>query len=489
MAHSLIRLLGGSTAEHLALQELRAMTRDGVDVRLVADILAKAHTVMRQLGLDPADTTAQEVYNALVNAVRSEQWIALLDETDYVLVDIDGEIISFNAFDVIENFHHELPLQQRHTSAAKRGLGYEITRRYKEHPSTVDTNVARTAGRAKWPTEQPPFCRVEFGKPSVLVIGDIASETLLTLDKQYATASGSKNERKLAIDLGAEVSCENSETQDATGGAANAAVAFARLGIQPSLMSWLGSDTVGKQSRAYLRSHGVDMSGVVTEKQRRTNHHYVLRHGVERTILANYEQFYYAWQEPACRPDWVYVSSISDDSWLVHEGLIAYLAKNESVKLAFQVGPAHLGWGVKRLKPLYERAEVLVLNVDEAMVLTGKETRGLSTLAKELHKLGPKQVVLTDGPRGAFVYDGEHEWRVPAYPDPQSPVDRTGAGDAFAATLVAELAKGSELKDALLRAPINSMSVLQYVGAQAGLLYQKDIDEYLGNAPEEYNLS
>jgi ribokinase len=75
---------------------------------------------------------------------------------------------------------------------------------------------------------------------------------------------------------------------------------------------------------------------------------------------------------------------------------------------------------------------------------------------------------------------------MPLYPDPAPPVDRTGAGDAFASTFVAALAKGLSLEDALRWGPVNSMSVVQKVGAQAGLLTEKELHSYLQHAPEHY---
>ena len=75
MAHKLITLLGGGSADSLAIRELQLLARDGVDVRLIADILSKAHLVMRRLGLDPNDTTAEEVYYALISAVATGRFM------------------------------------------------------------------------------------------------------------------------------------------------------------------------------------------------------------------------------------------------------------------------------------------------------------------------------------------------------------------------------------------------------------------------------
>ncbi len=76
---------------------------------------------------------------------------------------------------------------------------------------------------------------------------------------------------------------------------------------------------------------------------------------------------------------------------------------------------------------------------------------------------------------------------MPLYPDPAPPKERTGAGDAFASTFVAAAAKGMQLEEALLWAPINSMNVVQKVGAQAGLLTEKELLHYLHTAPKNYH--
>ena len=94
--------------------------------------------------------------------------------------------------------------------------------------------------------------------------------------------------------------------------------------------------------------------------------------------------------------------------------------------------------------------------------------------------------MVTDGPNGAYASDGQNRFRMPLYPDPAPPVERTGAGDSFASTFVAALAHGNTIEGALQIAPINSMSVVQKVGAQAGLLTQAEIERYLKVAPEWY---
>ena len=104
-----------------------------------------------------------------------------------------------------------------------------------------------------------------------------------------------------------------------------------------------------------------------------------------------------------------------------------------------------------------------------------------------LRALGPKIVCITDGPQGAYMSAPEGNYFMPPYPDPKPPVNRTGAGDAFAATFVSYLARGFSSLEALRRAPINSAFVVQEIGAQKGLLTRERLEEYLTTAPKDFS--
>jgi sugar/nucleoside kinase (ribokinase family) len=69
------------------------------------------------------------------------------------------------------------------------------------------------------------------------------------------------------------------------------------------------------------------------------------------------------------------------------------------------------------------------------------------------------------------------------------PLERTGAGDAFFSTFVSYLVKGFDPSYAITRAPINSMNVVQHIGAQEGLLSAEAIEDYLKKASPEYKLT
>ena len=142
--------------------------------------------------------------------------------------------------------------------------------------------------------------------------------------------------------------------------------------------------------------------------------------------------------------------------------------------------------GKERLAALYSATDFFACNKEEAERVLGLGETDVKALLEKMHALGPKAVLITDGPNGGYSYDGVEMLKVPMYPDSKPPVDRTGAGDATTSTVVVSLALGLPLREALRWGPVNSMSVVQEIGAQKGLLARAAIEKHLADAPAEY---
>jgi len=273
----------------------------------------------------------------------------------------------------------------------------------------------------------------------------------------------------------------------AVGNSANAAVSAARLGLNAGLRAYVGNDRYGEECMERLTEEKVDTTYMVTETGKNTNYHYVLWYQSERTILVKHENFSYTVPKLRNIPKWIYLSSLADHTLPYHMELSKLLDEHPEIKLAFQPGTFQMSLGVEALKSLYERCEFFVCNKEEAGRILGtdnlEDPRGLLV---GISKLGPKIVVVTDGTKGAYAFDGSRFMYVPMYPDTRGPFERTGAGDAFASTVVAALSLGEPLEKALLWGPINSMSVVQQVGAQAGLLTREELLDFLNKAPSSY---
>lgn len=326
-----------------------------------------------------------------------------------------------------------------------------------------------------------------MNSPHILCVGDIISGAFITLSPDYAAVTtDDKGYKRLSFELGAKLPYEALDIVKAVECSPNAAVSMARLGLDVSLMAWLGDDQVGQEMTDYLTQQGVHTDSLAIEKGMKSNYHFYLRYGADRTKLQKFEDFSYQWQEPEQKPDWLYLGVLGEKTWPLHEALLSYLTVNPDVHLAFQPGMYHLIWGTQKLAPFYRRAHIVVLNREEAAKVTGRERGDVAGLIAGMHELGVKTIVITDGPDGAYASDGAQTLFMPIYPDPKEPYDRTGAGDAFASTLTAALAMGESLETALRWAPVNSMHVSQYLGAQQGLLTKAKLDELLQQAPANY---
>lgn len=323
----------------------------------------------------------------------------------------------------------------------------------------------------------------------VLCIGDVVIDAFIKLFDDRAQAYENETGKWLAMPFATKVPFDKAIVVEGVGNAANASVSFARLGLKSGLVSNVGGDGFGRDVIRAMHDKGVDSRFILVNPSKVTNYHYVLWYKEERTILIKHEEYDYHW--PRFReidiPKWVYFSSISKNALDTYHDFVAdWLEENPGVKLALQPGTFQLEAGAERLKRLYARTEVLVVNREEAVLITKGDYHDIYGLFDKLHVIGPKIVVITDGPKGAYASDGTQKFQMPLYPDPGPPVERTGAGDAFASTLVAALIKGNSLEGALQWAPINSMNVVQNVGAQEGLLSEKQLEELLRKAPPGY---
>ncbi len=321
----------------------------------------------------------------------------------------------------------------------------------------------------------------------VLAIGDTVIDDFIRLKDASAHCDINHEQCMLSLRFGDKVPFEFNVLVPGVGNSANAAVACARLGLQSALRVHVGDDDRGRVCIDALKAQGVDTSLVAVEAGKLTNYHYVLWYESERTILVKHESYAYSMPQLAVSPKWIYLSSLADKTEPYHHEIAAYLAAHPEVKLAFQPGTFQMKLGAAALKDVYERTEIFFCNKEEAQRILGITEHDIARLLDGIHALGPKVVVITDGREGSYAREESGRmWHAPMYPDPTPPKERTGAGDACASTTVAYLVKGMSLEKSLLRGQINSMNVVQEIGAQKGLLTADEIEAWYAKRPPEY---
>lgn len=324
----------------------------------------------------------------------------------------------------------------------------------------------------------------------ILSVGDVVTDAFIKLpDDQAQAVEDEKGGKWLAVPFGTKMPYDHVEVAKGVGNAANAAVAFARLGLNTGFVTNVGGDSEGRDIIEVLHKAGVKTSLIRVNHDKKSNYHYVLWYKEERTILIHHEDYDYEWPHLRASeiPRWIYFSSISKHAIPYHDEVADWLDAHPNVRMALQPGTYQMAAGTHRLARIYKHTDILVLNREEAVLVSGGDYDNLHDLFDKLHTLGPQVILITDGPDGAYASDGKQRLKMPPYPDPAPPVERTGAGDAFASTFVAAAAKGLGLKEALMWAPINSMNVVQKVGAQAGLLSERQLHHYLAKAPRDYH--
>lgn len=321
-----------------------------------------------------------------------------------------------------------------------------------------------------------------------VAIGDILIDAFIELNKDEADVSIDLDtgRKTLQMPFGGKLPYNDVTVIHAVGNSPNAAVAARRLGLETALVTNLGNDRNGKDCLSALRNEGVHTDFVKLHEGKVTNYHYVLRYGAERTILIKHEHYPYSLPDFPVAPRYFYFSSVGDHGLPYHHEIADYV-KNNGTKLVFQPGTFQIKVGVDAIRDVYENTEIFFCNKEEAQEILKSTEQHVPTLIRGLRELGPKIPVVTDGPNGAYTIDtSDQAWHMPMYPDPAPPVDRTGAGDSFSSTFTAAIALGKDPAEALSWGPINSMSVVQHIGAQAGLLSKEELIKYLDNRPVDY---
>ena len=321
-----------------------------------------------------------------------------------------------------------------------------------------------------------------------LAIGDLVIDAFIRLNDAHVHENIDYEGKELCVRFGDKVPFESVQVVNAVGNSPNASVAASRLGLNSALLAYIGDDQHGRDCIESLTKDAVNTQYVNIDKNHPTNYHYVLWYGSERTILVNHANFPYSLPKGMPAPKWIYLSSLAESSLEFHDEISKYLETHTETKLAFQPGTFQIILGYKKLKKLYELTEIFFCNKEEAQKILNTKENDIKKLLTLLRELGPKKVIITDGPNGAYADDGSEQLSIIMYPDIAPPLDRTGAGDAFSSTSTAAIVSGLRLKEALTWGPINSMNVVQYVGAQKGLLSKQQIEEYLKTAPENYKV-
>ncbi|MCH7850245.1 MAG: carbohydrate kinase family protein, partial [Nanoarchaeota archaeon] len=251
--------------------------------------------------------------------------------------------------------------------------------------------------------------------------------------------------------------------EDIGGGSINTSVAFSRLGFNVGCICKVGDDGDGKTILELLKKENVKFLGIVS-KGVKSGHSVILDYpGRDRAILkynGPCSDIYYR-TLPKFKTRWLYFSSLAGNACGAQETLARKMTKL-GVKLAFN--PSE--YLIKRIdiSKVLKMTDVLVLNKEEAIAIVRKYKRR-GDLIESLLSLGPKIVVITDGPRVVHATDGIKRYSIKPQKNIKI-VERTGSGDAFASGFISGLMANKTIDDSLKLGMKISKSVLSNFGAR-----------------------
>ena len=299
------------------------------------------------------------------------------------------------------------------------------------------------------------------------------------------------------------------------GGAVNAAVAMARLGLDVSAIVKLGQDARADAILSRLSDEGVSTRWVVRDKRAPTGASVMISsHEKDAAIFtfrgANTLLECADLKEDMFAADLVYISSLSNEAADCFPDIVR-LAKAQSAMVATNPGIRQLSTRSSSFQQTLGEIDILSVNRVEAdalvpllvgefgeggdplplepgeeaplgLVVRGLEAGGfrvsLKAFVKAVTSLGPRFVVITAGSAGAIVGTSEEIIHCPVR-EIDEIAGTAGGGDAFASTFAASVARGKSAETAVRLATLNAASVMTFADTQSGLLPEADLDATL----------
>ncbi len=333
----------------------------------------------------------------------------------------------------------------------------------------------------------------------IITIGGATTDTFVETDRAKVMHIDTPTTKHgyLCFDYGEKIEMDQL-AYDIGGGATNAAVNFSKLGFNTGIIAKIGGDLNSCAVLERLKERNVDHSMVIKSEREKTGFSVILTSFEgDRTVLmhrgANSKiKLKDIDKEKIKNTKWIYFASLSGDSNEILDE-IAEFAEENGINTAFNPGSAQIKRGLADLKKTFSTAEILIMNRSEASAVTGipnkpaerdyLNDRNLNEMITKLKNQGPGIVVITEGKKGVYAFDGKTKYYAP--PFPAKVISTLGAGDSFASTFVASMIKfDGDIEKSLMFASVNSSQVIQSFGAQQGLKTFQEIEALLAANPD-----
>lgn len=331
-------------------------------------------------------------------------------------------------------------------------------------------------------------------KFDIVTIGSAVKDVTFYTDqgRVILTPQNLTSQKMLAFEYGAKISAVDS-FQGFGGGAANSAITFARLKYKTAIVACVGQDETGREIINNFKKEKINTNFIQQNPKKSTALSFIIatakkekEHIVFTDRGADEHLFYDPKITSKINTKWFYMTSLCGKACSKNLNEIFSFAKTKRIKIAWNPGGVQIQSGKRSLAPFLKQTNVLILNKDEAieLVLSGiklgrKNPNHLNRpiyLLNILHEWGPKIILITDGKKGAYAYDGKKIYKAKILNT--KVVDTTGVGDSFGSAFIAGLIDTrGQIQPSLRWGMINSGSVVAKVGAQNGIVTLKKLKD------------
>lgn len=338
----------------------------------------------------------------------------------------------------------------------------------------------------------------------VFTIGSATMDVFVECDMAniVSVCSKERNSNFMSYPYGAKIDMSNFSS-NIGGGGVNTAINFDKLGYDTSAIFKIGDDIYSCGILNDFKKTTVNIDNIIQDKTLSTGFSIILvSFEGDRTVLANrganslitVDDINF---DAIKEADLLYIAPLNGESNKVLEPLSEF-AHDNNIKVCFNAGTTSLKKGFKEIKKILATSNVVVMNKEEAMLCTNIVVRpdtktehfskeiihtDIKKMLKMLKVSDYQVIVITDGNKGTYAFDGKRYYYCPIYPS--AVVSTLGAGDAFASTFCASMEKtGLNIGKSMMYASVVSASVISKFGATEGLISFDDIEKRLQRIPE-----
>ena len=307
----------------------------------------------------------------------------------------------------------------------------------------------------------------------IITFGSAIWDIFLEEKEDFFIKKRESDSKEVCFPLGTKININNIYFS-AGGGGINTAITFVNQGFKTAFYGTIGGDLNGQVILEELKKRKVNTALISQINEKKTDCSIVfIVPGQDRTILTYREASQLLTLNEINfnkikKVKWIYLAPLSKKLTSLFAPLVDFAFKN-NIKIAVNPGLDQLNLPQKELKKIIKKIDILILNKEEAAILTATTYKDEKEILNRLNDLSKGIKIMTKGTEGLVVLDSKFIYSAKTLKS--KVVERTGAGDAFGSGFVSGYIKyNGDIEKSIQLGSANATACLKEYGAQKGLL-------------------